>query len=110
VAENDRIFQQERALNRSSRSGVAGSILYHRDAQVRRMLPGVPYAMNLSAEVIRSRFENVWNEALRIAIIERKPRALYLHHEPMSFPESVHLRVKIDSERNHSVRRDRRRL
>ena len=49
------------------------------------------------------RFENVRHEFLRIAVIERKPGALYLHHDAVTLFENMIRCVQIDRERCHLI-------
>jgi len=45
--------------------------------------------------VRRCRFKNIRCILLRIAVDDREPRALHLHHDPMSFQEDMVVRVKV---------------
>src|SRR5579863_5736950 len=50
--------------------------------------------------------ENVGKEFLRVAVVDRKPGALYLDHDAVSFFENVILRVQIDGVGLDFVRSD----
>ena len=56
------------------------------------------------------RLEDVRHELLRIAVDQREPRALHLHHDLVPLPEPVMLHVQVDRVLLHLVRRDRLRL
>ena len=47
-------------------------------------------------EIAGLRIENISNKRLRIPVNDRKPGALYLHHDPMPLTESVVLRMKAE--------------
>src|ERR1700722_9789967 len=51
-------------------------------------------------------FENIGYKFLRVAIVEREPSALHLHHDAMSLFEDVVRGVKVDGKRGHFARRD----
>src|SRR6266852_9078605 len=52
------------------------------------------------------RFKNIRHELLRIAVVQRKPRALNLHHTAMALLEHVIGRVQIDGVRSNLTGHD----
>jgi len=46
--------------------------------------------------VLKLRLKDILDEFLRVAIVERKPGALHLHHHAMTFLETVIGAVQID--------------
>src|SRR5580692_2903623 len=52
-------------------------------------------------------FENIRYKFLWVAIVEREPGALYLHHDAMTLFKDVVRGVKVDGERRHFARGDR---
>ena len=63
---------------------VAGRLAHHRDFDARRMPGRVPDAVGLRPEVGCLRLEDVGHLGLRVAVVERKPGALHLHHDPVA--------------------------
>ena len=53
--------------------------------------------MRLRTVVARLRLEDVRHERLRVAIVEREPRALHLHHDAVAALERVRLVVDVDA-------------
>ena len=67
------------------------------------------HRVRLRLEVARLRVEDVRHVCLRIPVVEREPRALHLHHDPVPLDEPVELLVQVHRERRHRVRGNRRR-
>src|SRR5271154_2853920 len=51
-------------------------------------------------------FENIGYKLLRVAIVEREPSALHLHHDAMTLFKDVVRGVKVDGERRYFARSD----
>src|SRR5258707_1215462 len=75
---------------------AAQYLLHHAHTDERRLVGRVIDAMRLRLEVGCLRLKNIGHPRLRIPIVERKPRALHLHHHPMTLLETVALLMKVD--------------
>ena len=68
----------------------------NRDIQARRISRGPMNALSRGLEIAFLRVEDVVHKLLRIAVIQRKPGALYLHHDSVTFPEAIIVAVQIN--------------
>ena len=50
------------------------------------------------------RFKDIWNKFLRIAVVEREPSALDLHHDAVTFFENVIRRVQVNRKQRDFAR------
>src|SRR5260221_10415344 len=58
-------------------------------------------------DIVRiARLVNVLHKLLRVAIDQREPRALHLHHDPMSLQKDVVVRMQPDLVFQYTVRRN----
>jgi len=70
------------------------------------MLSIAIYALRGLAKIRSFRIEDVGHERLRFAINNGKPRALYLHHDPMAFQERVIVGMQVNFVFQWLARRD----
>src|SRR2546430_16381161 len=63
---------------------------------MRWIFAGAPNSMRLRLKVARLSLENVRHERLRIAVVQREPAALHLHHDAMALLEPIRLRRGVE--------------
>ena len=77
---------------------------------MRRVSCRAPDTVCLCSKIGRLRVEDVRHEDLRIAIIQREPRALHLHHDAVPLLEAIRLRRNMHRVLEHPIGRDRLRM
>src|SRR5215469_2494335 len=74
---------------------------------MRRVFAGAVHLVGRLLIVGFLRFKNIRNEFLRVAVIEREPRALHLNHDAVAFFEHVIRRVQVNREWRNLPRNNR---
>jgi hypothetical protein len=98
-------------MSRSVPRRVACKLLpVHRQCDMRWILRGPVDVLCSSLVIACGCFENIRYELLRIAVNQRKPRALNLQHDLMALEKAMVIRVDIDGVFKNFVRRNGRRM
>src|SRR6185436_11813738 len=77
---------------------------------IRRILPRAKHLLRCACEVRLLRQKDVRHESLRVAIDHRKPRALHLHHYPVTLEEDMVVGGESNFIASHRIRYDWLRL
>src|SRR5437773_1797638 len=72
-------------------SDARGFLPHDRDLDARRVPGRVPDAMSLGPKIRRLRSEDVGDPGLRVAVVQREPGALDLHHDLVTPLERIGL-------------------
>src|SRR6266404_8642520 len=84
-------------------SDARGFLPHDRDLDARRVPGGVPDAMSLGPKIRRLRPEDVGDAGLRVAVVQREPGALDLHHDLVAPLERIGLLVQVHREVERGV-------